>query len=364
MVFAAAVVVLLRDDAPAPAQGNEFETVITADGVQLTGQFQKAKNGGNNDPVVILMYPPGVDRNMDKGEWKSLANFLTEQGYHVFRFDWRGHGKSNILKGRTFWENAWTGPANKKLIKGSAKMPGMINVKDFNPAYFPLYVNDLAAVRAHLDQKNDAGDLNTSSVYLIGSDEAATLGIFWLAAEWSRPAVYTATPVAPNGYEVLPDGRFANVRDNPTTAAGATYAGCVWLTANRPQSIHAQTARDWTKTYAQALRDNNPMLFLYGDKDSQGKSRSEEYYKEVLLAAPPKGSSVKPLEQTFIRAVNGAGQLKGAALLGNNVKLGTEDTIVKYLSALQKERAKVARKQRMYNAPYFVDLASFGVRLP
>ena len=64
-------------------------------------------------------------------------------------------------------------------------MKNELHVKtDINQArYLPVYVNDLAAVRLHLDQKNDNGDVNTSSIYLVGASETATLGMMWLAAE-------------------------------------------------------------------------------------------------------------------------------------------------------------------------------------
>jgi pimeloyl-ACP methyl ester carboxylesterase len=367
LVFAAAVTaVLFQEDAAPRAAAQEkpsTETVTTADGVQLTGEFSKAPKGTGNDPVVVLLYPPGIDRTMEKGNWKGLAAELNEAGYHVFRFDWRGHGNSKVVKGNTFWTNNFTGAHNTKYIKGSQKKPGTINVKDFSPQYFPLYVNDLAAVRAHLDQKNDNNDLNTSSIYLVGGDEAAALGFMWLTAEWSKPAVYAPQPTVP-GYEVLPDPRFPSVRGNPALAAGANYAGCIWLSPNRPNVYPEATVREWVKTYAADIRENNPMLFLYGDKDATGKRQAEFLFNEVLVANPRPGNPLKKLEQTFISPVKDAGALKGGNLLGNDAKFQTETTIKKYLAALQKERAKVARKQRTYSAPYYVNLDAFGLRLP
>src|SRR5205823_1470440 len=114
--------------------------------------------------------------SMTKGDWQGLADRLNAEGYHVFRFDWRGHGKSTDIRDTDkFWNqsiNPWTAPANNKYIKGAKKKPlkNDIFAKDINQdKYFPVYVNDLAAVRAHLDQKNDLGEINTSTVYVIGS---------------------------------------------------------------------------------------------------------------------------------------------------------------------------------------------------
>ena len=69
------------------------ETFLTADGVQLHGLFTKSTKNSGTDPVVILLYPPGKDNTMAKGDWKGLATLLSKQGYNVFQFDWRGHGK-------------------------------------------------------------------------------------------------------------------------------------------------------------------------------------------------------------------------------------------------------------------------------
>ena len=50
------------------------------------------------------MYAPGKGNDMDKGDWKGLAKALSNEGYNVFRFDWRGHGKSKDIKDTfRFW---------------------------------------------------------------------------------------------------------------------------------------------------------------------------------------------------------------------------------------------------------------------
>ena len=40
--------------------------------------------------------------------------------------------------------------------------------------------------------------------------------------------------------------------------------------------------------------------------------------------------------------------------------LKTESTIVEFLTAIQKERAKLTRKQRNFTAPWFIALNQFG----
>lgn len=346
---------------PAP----EEESFLTADGVQLKGVFHATDKGGAA-PVVILMYPPGPDRDMTKGDWVGLAKVLNEKGYHVFRFDWRGHGKSTDIKDpKRFWENPYLNsvPSFNAYIKGAGKKPlkNDLSFKDLTKAdrYFPVYLNDLAAVRLHLDTKNDNKTVNTSSIYLIGAGDAATLGMAWLAAEWQRPAVFPPPGllgVNVPGYEFVPQrltGAFP-------AEGGQDISGAVWLSPSRPSTVPESTVKQLV-TAAPKIRENNPMLFLYADKDTTGKKSSEFFYNEVLIANPKKSLMLNPLDQTFIKEVKGGEQLSGVKLLGNgNPKV--EETIVQFLAAIQKERAKTPSKARNYNNPYFIDVRSYGFK--
>jgi pimeloyl-ACP methyl ester carboxylesterase len=389
LVFAAAVALTAGSTTPvAFAQDKkakavypepEQETVTTADGVKLRGLFHKSnseKAAKNGDPVVILLYAPGAGKDMTKGDWAGLANRLNEEGYHVFRFDWRGHGKStDIADVKKFWQTAaLSAPTNNKYITGATKSPPkstLVVEKDFGPGasrlpgYLPALVNDLAAVRLHLDQKNDNGTVNTSSVYLIGAGDAAALGMMWITSEWLRPAVMPGPNQLGFGvprYEYVPQP----LNGGLGTEAGETIAGAVWLTPAQPKAgllANDATIRGWTAKMAPKLRDLNPMLFFYGDQDKLGENHARFYYNEVLVAEP-RGSSLKKLDQTFIRPVANT-KLSGVALLGNNAELKTEDTLVNYLAAIQKERARITRKQRTFTDPYAIDISYFlGGRQP
>ena len=296
---------------------------------------------------------------MDKpGDWAGLTKTLNDSGFHVFRFDWRGHGKStDITDPAKFWTNPITGGWNNRYIKGANKKPlkNELHVKaDISPNYFPAYVTDLAAARMHLDQKNDQGDLNTSSIYLLGAGDAATLGMLWIAAEWHRPAVH---PVLGFGqqYEVVPT---PGIVVNPE--AGRDIAGAIWLSASRPSMIRESTVAGWAKTSIR-MRENNPMMFLYGEKEtSTAVGHSKFFFNEVLVAKGNRQLGFKELEQSFLTPVANS-KLSGVALLGNNQMLGTEDTIRKYLEARQKDRVSITRKERKYVGPYYINLASFGM---
>lgn len=371
--FAAALGVASWADAPAArAQPKGTppteETIRTADGMKLKGLFHASKKpkGGkvSSAPVVLFLYPPGQDRSMTKGDWESLANTLNDEGFHVFRFDWRFHGKSfdvdnplgdNMNPG--FWNNPISGPTNAKYIKGSNAKPAknIVKVNEVDAKYFPMYVQDLAAVRMHLDQKSDQGELNSSTIYVVGSEEAATLGLFWMTTEWQRPGIH---PLLGGGqmYKVVPT---PGIVVDPE--AGKDIAGAVWLSAARPNlvSVPVATIQAWVKNTPK-MRDLNPMLFLYGEGDAQGKSAAKFMYEDVLVAEGNKSLNVKKLEQTFLRDVKGT-KLRGVGLLDPNLKPATADTIVKYLHQLEKERGNIVPKARSYSSPYYINTAAFGV---
>lgn len=362
LLFAAvAAVALTADPPPAAAQpAPQEETFPTADGVRLKGLFHKSPKGADRgNAVVVLMYAPGPDRSMTKpGDWGGLAQLLNDKGFHVFRFDWRGHGKStDITDPAEFWTNRFSGPWNNKNVAGARAKPAKseLNAKaDFRDRYFPAYVNDLAAVRTYLDQKNDQGDLNSSSIYLIGAGEAATLGMLWLAAEWNRPAV---APDRFGGfqYKFCPDPRIP--ADPP---AGKDIAAAVWLSGSRPPTVADKAVANLVKGNLR-LRDNNHMMFLYGEKDAAGAREAKFFFEEALVAKGNRQLGVKALEQSFSKAVPGS-KLAGAGLLGQNKDLGTEDNIVKFLEARHNDRASLTRKERRYVAPYYIDLTYFGLR--
>jgi pimeloyl-ACP methyl ester carboxylesterase len=360
-LIAAALVADFGDSAPALAQDDNKpieENFLTADGVRLKGLFHKAPKPAAGNPVVVLLYQPGPGNNLDKpGDWAGLTKTLNDKGFHVFRFDWRGHGKSkDIVDTDNFWNNAVTGPWNKKYVNGANKKPikNDIDVKnDIKPGYLPMYAQDLAAVRNHLDGKNDQNDLNTSSIYLIGAGDTTAIGMLWMAQEWIRPAIhpllgggmtYKITPM--NGITVDPE-------------AGRDIAAAIWLSPSRPAMIQGRTIQDWS-TNALKMRENNHSLFLYGEKDSAGASGAKFYYDQVLVAKGNKALGVKALDQTFEEGLKNT-NLKGVALLGNDAMLGTETKIVKFLEGRQKDRAAVVRRKRDYPGPYFINLGYFGL---
>lgn len=355
------------------------ETIKTADGMELHSLFHAADptaapNAGAA-PVVLFLYPPGPDRDMTKGDWTGLAKMLTKEGYHVLQFDWRGHGKSTAIKDKqTFWGNRYLnapggGGFNGYIKGGPPKMPlkGDLNIKDLgvnHSRYMPAYLNDLAAVRYHLDSKNDNNELNSSSIYVVGYGDAAALGMAWLTAEWKRPRTFPTVGQLGIGiprYEFVPQPLVGGLPSG--SEAGQDFGMAIWLTPTHPTSIPAGTMQKWISNpnFAPKIRDNNPMLFLYGDKDVTGKNQSNLFYKEILVAEPPKGSTLDKLDQTKLLEVKGAEKLQGIKLLGNDANLKTETTILQYIAFIQKTRQKIPSKKRDFKDPYFIAPTEFGL---
>ena len=339
---------------PAPVWGQEVKkpavetkdvSFESADGMELQGTLYKSVKGGAS-PVVMLLHSFGVDPN--KGDWKGLATMLAQNGFSVLRFDYRGHGKSTVIGNpKAFWAD----PVNQKYMNHLANkspLPKKLDIKDVTakPGYFPMIVNDIMAARVALDKMNDAGDVNTSSVYLIGATDAASAGLLYMAAEWSRPQV---VPQA-GGWDRLAPLKLANNVDS----AGKDIAGAVWLSADRHPSLSQETIKNLVLLDSTLeLRDKNPMLFMYGAKDTSktGSASAKFFLNDVLIAKPPKHSRVSPLNFTEMDVVKDTANV-GVNLLGN--QLGTEATILKYLETLEKDRKNVVRtpNRNWTKAPY------------
>jgi pimeloyl-ACP methyl ester carboxylesterase len=349
--------------AQAPKIDSSDVNFQTADGVELQGVMYKSSKNGPQ-PTVILVHSPSVNggKGSSQGDWHGLANTLAGEGFNVLRFDFRGHGKSDLIKlKQEFWNN----PINLKYLPTSARKnpkPESLKSSEYlgtgttpNRGYLPMLVNDLMGARVLLDTKNDAGDLNTSSVYLIGAGDAAIVGMQYIIAEWDRPQVQQP------GVNIsqIPLSRLdlANLRGK-IEWAGKDIAGAIWLSPTQPSTFGLNIFQALFANKPQA-RDANKMLFLYGADDPIGKKGADYYFNQVLVANPPKNSAIKldPVRLTRMEAIPKS-KLAGVELLGQN--LGTEKIIVKYLQDLEADRKVVARIPRNYTSTPFVNPLPYG----
>src|SRR5687768_10272284 len=178
-----AVAALFFSLSPAYSQDNEPEKVrfASCDGVTLRGRYYAGK--GQDSPAVMILHELGEARrgkNIDK-----LAAAVQKTGYAVLAFDFRGHGDSIEVDPDEFWSNRYI---NRSLVRGQVR--GEIDFKDFDPRYYPVLVNDIAAAKAYLDRRNDAQACNSSNLVVIGMERGATLGAIWVNSEFHRYELY------------------------------------------------------------------------------------------------------------------------------------------------------------------------------
>lgn len=320
-------------------------TFNSADGVELQGTLYKSAKGPAS-PCVILLHSLFTDPN--KGDWDGLALMLAEKGFTVLRFDFRGHGKSFVVDAQKFWSPQLV---NARYMPAQARknpLPVRVDFKDFErqPRYVPQLANDILAARVFLDQENDGGTVNTSSVYLIGATDTAPLGLMYMAAEWTRPSVI---PQA-SGILTLPPQQ-GEAFGNQSDPAGADVAGAVWLSAST-QTTLSERALERLSVIAPNMREKNHMWFLYGADDRSrytGAVAQNFFANSVLQAKPPRGAKLFPLKFTEVVPIKGTKNV-GVALLGN--KLGTEEKIVEFLEKIEKDRKSPARvPNRNYTKP-------------
>lgn len=354
------VLVLVPWLSPAPqllAQADESSRKIafkSHDEVTLQGILYRSKKGANS-PTVLILHSYGVDPN--KGDWGGLAKTLANEGYNVLRFDFRGHGESKIVNASKFW----TDPINQSYLGALArKKPDIIDVKNFpgrdGGSYFPRLADDIMAARVALDQLNDNSEINTRSLYLIGSTDAVNNGFLYLTAEWSRPqkmppfmigmGQLVLSPPTPNGL-------------NGLEPAALDVAGAIWLSPTKHRSIPDRVIQQWVQA-APELRERTPMLFIHGDQDIIGRAGTR-FFLDQVLAANSTRSGLPKLVHTTARAIKGT-KLTGAELLGKGATLGTEKMIIDYLNTLEKERLNLIRvTNRGFSSPPPINLPYFGV---
>ena len=342
--------------APAPKPkftvAAEEKSFKTADGVKLVGTFYKTSNPSAS--VVLMLHPFGTDP--EALVWNETALMLGEKGFNVFRFAHRGHGKSTDYVPNEFFAQRF----NQNYVSGagSATPKPVLEKRDFKSGYYPMLVQDIAAARNAIDLLNDNGELNSSTVYLLGVGDAVNLGMLFLGTEWLRERQRPNTLVPPQF--VAPRRGLLVGAD----AAGNDYGGAVWISPSTSQIVTtAQLKNVVLSPYAINLRNETPMVFIHEGKDAKAQTAAKAFVNEVL-AANAKSNPISPgvklqkAEQVFIKKVDKPG-LKELQLIGSGA--ATEEIIVQFLSEIDAQRKSRTRKTRDWDKPLIIDIAGFGV---
>jgi hypothetical protein len=300
----------------------------TVDGVTLVGTWYPSTKG-KDEPTVMLLHKLGSDSHKDG--WDDLAKALNDKGYSVLSFDFRGHGNSTAVDPNKFWDTRrypWNLKASKNGTFEKGKLKESISREGFTAGYYPYLVNDIAAAKLFLDDRNDAGDCNSRALIVIGAEDGAALGALWMQADWYR---FTADKLVPN---------FIDIRLPPTPVSigkeseGKDQFCAIWLSMSTSlggNKFGVSGALRKALAY-EGGEKKIPMGFLYGQDDTEG----EKHAKELLRAAkgdPPVAEEKIPY--TVMKGVKGS-KLAGSALLRKG--LGTDDLILRYLETMREKR--------------------------
>jgi pimeloyl-ACP methyl ester carboxylesterase len=289
----------------------------TGDGVTIQGSFYPSPKG-RDEPTVILLHKIGSDSHKDG--WDSLAGKLADKGYSVLSFDFRGHGGSTAVEPK-FWEKyPFNAGASRSGVRDpkTGKPRDTINQKEFTPGYYPYLVNDIAAAKMYLDDRNDAGECNSHSLILIGAEDGAALGALWMVAEWHR---YTAS------VDLLGPRKVPLIRSVGDVPEGKDEYAALWLSMTPVLGGRLTLGQALRSALVYTGKDKKvPMGFLYGDKDENGQKHAEDYIRAI------KGSDGSKLPFTEAASIKDT-KLTGSALLRDS--LDTESKILTYLTKIR-----------------------------
>lgn len=258
MIFAVSLIALLPWTSHAQKEDKgEKVRIQTVDGVDLYAKFYACTNGKiKNPPTVLMLHPLGVGESSSKKNWIALAEKLQGRA-SVMTFDFRGHGLSTDIDPVVFWQEQFNRlPQNiKDATKSANANKATIEFKEFEKAYYPALINDIAACKAYLERQNDSGKCNTSSFILVGAETGATLGAIWLNSEWHRhrlvqhPVFLTYAP--------------------HVQAEGQDVIACVWLSIS--SQLGTRTVAVGGTLDIPLKQRATPMVFMYGDDDEKAR---------------------------------------------------------------------------------------------
>lgn len=283
------------------AQDNVQKVPIDSpDGIDLRGFWYPCSK--KNAPAVLMLHALGDGEDSSKVEWRNLATLLQKE-YAVLALDFRGHGESvNVSNPQMFWN------FNKNLVKLNGN-GATVSFKDFSPAAYNYFVNDIAAAKKFLDMKNDAGECNSSSLVLIGAESGATLGAIWMNSECLRFRFNQPKAFMPGGLDL----------QNP--AIKNVMCGIFLSITHKLGDKQLNVPSILTRP---TLNFATPTVFLYNPNNKLEKALAEGLDKKFRIKDDAR------YKYTGATEVKGAEKLTGRELL----QAGTDKQIVGYLDAL------------------------------
>ncbi len=292
------------------AQDVDKQSFETIDKVTIQCDwYPSTKKEGTKAPTVMLLHKIGGNRK----QMTPIAEKLQEAGFAVLSFDFRGHGDSTRVDDKVFWNTR----ANMNGVRRGTRRD-VIDVKSFSAAYLPMLLQDIAAAKFYLEQKNNARECNVNDLVLVGAEDGATLGAVWIYTEWERRKT-TVDPMT--GVQKTGDPE------------GKDIAAAVWLSIRSGLGKSSLNVDSWFSRNP-IIREKVGFCFMFGADDSTASKLSLHLYNSVLRAEDPKAK----LKLTYKVPLQGT-KLAGHELLKQD-ELKTEEKIVKYLKDIVFESRK------------------------
>lgn len=320
--FAGVLVLLSFLSCNAKVSAQVDDTAIrlpTTDGVELRGYFFA---GAKKSPCVLMLHDLGELQH--EKEWRRFAELLHKEGFAVLQFHFRGHGRSREVDPDLFWSPQ--NSANRKLVKSATKEE--IDFAKFNAGYHQYLINDIAAARAYLDRKNDAGECNSSNLILLACGRSGALAAAYLHAEMNR-------------YQKLPPpflGAPAKLAEQPE---GASVLCAVFV------NLNAQIGKRkiaLSSALQNAGRVNKiPMLFFCGKDDEDARTIAKDLEKAI-----DPGDKLAFTGVTEIPDADADDVVKRVA---TDEKL--QKDLVRYFKEVQEDRGKDWRERDARNAIFY-----------
>ncbi len=280
-----------------------FETV---DGVRIEGAYYPSLKLSRAACVLLLHdFDSKGGGSSRTPEWNALALSLQKAGYAVLSFDFRGFGESTAVSS-SFWK-----AAQNQGFRGArmVKPPATITSKDYGTHYYRQLVNDVAAARDWLDDKNDNGLHNSRNVIVLGAGQGATVGLMWMATEFKRHR-------ALQRIRELGTGKVLSLKLDDESLGDDLRAG-VWLSLSPTLGGYPMPVGTWCRDVGR--NHKLPMALLHGEdnKADPANQRDAEYLK-VISPSYKRGTPIKETDLQFSGEKTIAARVSGSKLLQAN----------------------------------------------
>lgn len=258
----------------------------TSDGVQLAAWYYPAASGTSPPPVTILVH----DLDGTHAALEPMALALQRYGVAVVAPDLRGHGEST----------------SRKLLQGGAETVAARSLKkpDFDAmarstgGRIRSQASDRGDIEAVFDwirQQADAGKLDLSRLFVVGSGLGAAVAAQWAIAE-------AAWPETTSG----PQGGFVR---------GLVLVSPRWTTRgySMSQTVMAPTIARQVPIFVVAGKGDDDSLKLFGQLKRQ---RADEWYEKRAGEAPAQAPKLDKARGPTLYLMQLDAGMSGDALAG------------------------------------------------